>query len=64
MIKPLDERECCTYNFQQTIIRERNYIYICIETDIIYKYIYIYIYNLKIILKACAIIQLVLVTYN
>ena len=27
MIKPIDERELCTYNFQKTIIRERNYMY-------------------------------------
>ena len=39
MIKPLDERECCTYR----LLLEKEIIFICIETDIIYKYIYIYI---------------------
>ena len=42
-MKIIDERELCTYNFQQTIIRE-GIIFIYIETYIIYKYIYIYIY--------------------
>ena len=27
-MKIIDERELCTYNFQHTIIREGNYIYI------------------------------------